>query len=302
LSKRYTVLVVPEGTRHVKRYKIPIFIIPVLAVIWIAGLVMGGYWLNRYQNLRGDLPALTALQEQSLRQEAQMELFAERLAGFKQQMAKLKGFNHRLRVLANLEKPKENSEPFGVGGPEEAGGGPGIRLSSSARERLLQAMQRDLDRLSVDGETEQAVQRQLAEFLKERRSILACTPSIWPVKGWVTSGFGYRNSPFTGKRQFHAGIDISTRTGTPIHAPADGVVSFSGRESGYGRMVVVNHGHGMMTRYGHLHKIKVKVGDKLERGTLIGTVGSSGRTTGPHLHYEVLLSGVPTNPRNYFLD
>lgn len=263
---------------------------------------MGGYWLNRYQNLRGDLPALTALQEQTLRQEAQLELFAERLAGFKQQMAKLKDFNHRLRVLANLEKPKENSDPFGVGGPEGAGGGPGIRLSSTARERLLQAMQRDLDRLAVDSETEQAVQRQLAEFLRERRSILACTPSIWPVKGWVTSGFGYRNSPFTNKRQFHAGIDISTRTGTPIVAPADGVVSFSGREGGYGRMVVINHGHGMMTRFGHLHKISVKVGDKIARGQLVGTVGSTGRTTGPHLHYEVLLSGVPTNPRNYFLD
>jgi murein DD-endopeptidase MepM/ murein hydrolase activator NlpD len=263
---------------------------------------MGGYWLNRYQNLRGDLPALTALQQQTLRQEAQLELFAERLAGFKQQMTKLKEFNHRLRVLANLEEPKQTSDPFGVGGPEDASGGPGIRLSSSARERLLQAMQRELDRLAVDSEAEQAVQRQLAEFLQERRSILACTPSNWPVKGWITSGFGPRISPFTGKRQFHAGMDISTRTGTAIKAPADGVVSFSGWESGYGRLVAINHGHGIMTRYGHLHKIKVKVGDKLARGDVLGTVGATGRATGPHLHYEVLLSGVPTNPRNYILD
>jgi murein DD-endopeptidase MepM/ murein hydrolase activator NlpD len=163
-------------------------------------------------------------------------------------------------------------------------------------------MRQELDELYAAGDAERQVQIELAKFLKERRSILASTPSIWPVKGWVTSGFGNRTSPFTGKKQFHAGIDISNKKGTPIVAPADGVVTFAGRRGSFGNMVMINHGHGLVTRYGHLSKFEVKVGQKVKRGQKIARVGNTGRSSGPHLHYEVLMSGVPTNPRYYILD
>lgn len=265
-------------------------------------MATGGYWFYRYQSLCEGLPGIQALKLQNQRQEAQIRVFSERLGNITQQMARLKAFNHRLRVLANLEESTEQAPLFGVGGPDGAGGGPGVRLSNTVQERRLQAMRRDLEQLTAAGEAEYQVQKQLAKFLQDRRSILASTPSVWPTHGWVTSGFGYRISPFTGKRQFHAGLDISTRRGTPIKAPADGVVTFAGREGGFGRVVVINHGHGLVTRYGHLSGFSVKVGQKVKRHQVIGQVGNTGRSTGPHLHYEVLLSGTPTNPRHYILD
>ncbi|MGD8561160.1 MAG: peptidoglycan DD-metalloendopeptidase family protein [Desulfarculaceae bacterium] len=302
MAKKYTILIIPQDTRNVRRFTTPRWVLPFLLVLFMVSVGMAGFWFQKFQSLSLQLPDRLTLEQRQKFQDTQLQALAARLASYKQQMAQLQSFNHRLRVLANLEKPGEKSAFFGVGGAENSQWGPGVRLSQSARDRQIQSMQRDLDRLKVASETELEVQRELAKFLKERRSILASTPSIWPVRGWVTSGFGNRLSPFTGKRQFHAGLDISNRRGTPIKAPAEGVVTFAGREGGFGRMLVLNHGHGIVTRYGHLNKFHVKVGQKVTRGQVVANLGNSGRSTGPHLHYEVLLSGVPTNPRYYILD
>ena len=302
MAKKFTVIVIPEGTNRVKRFSLPRLMLPLFLVLVVGALGMSGFWFHKYRTLRSDFPDTEALREQTKRQKAQIAAFAGRLASFESQMTKLKTFNHRLRGMADLEKPGNQDAFFGVGGPERHAGGRGVRLTNTADERRLLAMQRKLDHLAGDVEAERQIQEQLAEFLKERRSVLASTPSVWPVRGWVTSGFGYRRSPFTGKRQFHAGLDISTRRGTPIRAPAAGVVTFAGWESGYGKMLVVNHGHGLVTRYGHMNAFKVKVGARVKRGQILGSVGNTGRSTGPHLHYEVLMAGVPTNPRYYILD
>jgi murein DD-endopeptidase MepM/ murein hydrolase activator NlpD len=302
VARKFTVILIPEGTHRVRRLTLHGFVLPLVVVLFIAAVGMAAYWFHQYQVLSSELPDLEALQEQTRRQEAQIAAFAERLADFQHQMAKLKSFNHRLRVMANLAKPDNRGEFFGVGGPEAASSGPGVKLSNTLGERRLMAMQRDLDRLAREVEIEREIQRELAKFLRERKSVLASTPSVWPVRGWVTSGYGWRISPFTGKRQFHPGLDISTRWGTPIKAPAAGVVTFAGREGGYGLMVVINHGHGLVTRYAHMSKILVKPGQQVKRGDIIGKVGSTGRSSGPHLHYEVLMAGVPTNPRYYILD
>ncbi len=302
MAKKYTILLIPEGTHRVKRYTLPRLLLPCLLVILIGAVGLAGYWFQKYNHIRRDLPNLTALQKQTQRQEAQISAFAGRIASFQEQMKKLKGFNHRLRVMANLEKPGQSDEVFGIGGPESHNAGPGVKLSNTVGERRLLAMSRDLDRMAAEAEAERDIQNELAKFLHERKSVLASTPSIWPVHGWVTSGFGWRVSPFTGKRQFHPALDISTRIGTPVVAPAAGVVTFAGREAGYGNMIVLNHGHGLVTRYGHLSAFKVKAGMEVKRGQVIGLVGTTGRSSGPHLHYEVLMAGVPTNPRYYILE
>lgn len=302
MAKKFTILVIPEGTNRVNRFSLPRMVLPILLAVLFGAIGMAGYWYQKYDTLRADLPDLYNLQEQNRRQEAQIDSFATRLSDFKQQMAKLKSFNRRLRVMANLEKPSSADNLFGVGGPEVHQGGSGVKLTNTMGERRVTLMRRDLDQMASEAEAERSIQNELAKFLQERKSVLASTPSIWPVQGWVTSGFGYRISPFTGKRQFHAGLDISTRSGTPIIAPAAGVITFVGREGGYGKMVVINHGHGLVTRYGHLSSYSVKVGQKVKRGQRIGAVGNTGRSSGPHLHYEVLMSGVPTNPRYYILD
>ena len=124
-------------------------------------------------------------------------------------------------------------------------------------------------------------------------------PSIWPVEGKVTSSFGERDDPFNGEGTFHAGVDISAGFGEPIHATADGVVEFADRTSGYGREVIIDHGHGVKTVYGHMSGFAITVGDEVRRGQVIGYIGMSGRSTGPHVHYEVRIQNVPVNPHKY---
>src|SRR5271156_5554593 len=128
---------------------------------------------------------------------------------------------------------------------------------------------------------------------------LADAPSMWPIEGPVTSSFGEREDPFNGEGAFHSGIDISAPFGEPIHATADGFVELADRTSGYGREVVIDHGHGIKTVYGHMSGFAVTAGDQVRRGQVIGYIGLSGRSTGPHVHYEVRIQNIPVNPHKY---
>lgn len=142
----------------------------------------------------------------------------------------------------------------------------------------------------------------LWEVLSERQSLLSSTPSIRPARGWSTSRYGYRISPFSGKPAFHSGIDIAAAPGSPVFAPGDGVISYAGYDDSYGKLVTVDHGYGVTTRFAHLSQAYVQVGQRVSRWDVIASVGSSGRSTGPHLHYEVRVNGVPRNPMLYILD
>jgi murein DD-endopeptidase MepM/ murein hydrolase activator NlpD len=142
----------------------------------------------------------------------------------------------------------------------------------------------------------------LQEHLQDRVARLRSTPSILPTRGWISSEFGYRINPFSNRKTFHAGIDIANYLGTPVVAPADGVVSFAGQRGGFGNVVQLDHGYNIVTRFGHNSRIVVKVGDRIKRGQKISEIGSSGRSTGPHLHYEVALKGRVVNPRLFILE
>jgi murein DD-endopeptidase MepM/ murein hydrolase activator NlpD len=124
-------------------------------------------------------------------------------------------------------------------------------------------------------------------------------PSIWPVRGRITEGFGQRLDPFSGEGVFHSGVDISVPYGTRVESSGDGIVLEAAWDSGYGNAIMVDHGYGMTTKYGHLSKIFVVVGQEVKRGQVIGAVGMTGRTTGPHLHYEVIVNDTPVNPMKY---
>jgi murein DD-endopeptidase MepM/ murein hydrolase activator NlpD len=132
--------------------------------------------------------------------------------------------------------------------------------------------------------------------LERRQELAAATPSIWPAHGWLSGSFGGRRDPFTGRPGFHQGIDISTDRGQPVYATADGTVASAGRAGEYGNLVVLSHAFGLSTRYGHLSRFNVGVGQPIKRGDIIGYVGSTGRSTGSHLHYEILLNGRLINP------
>lgn len=142
----------------------------------------------------------------------------------------------------------------------------------------------------------------LWESLSERQSLLNSTPNMKPAKGWITSRFGYRTSPFTGKTALHAGLDIAAAPGSPVYAPADGVIVFASYDESYGKLITIDYGYGVTTRFGHLSQIYVQVGQRVNKWDVVGAVGNTGRSTGPHLHYEVRINGTAVDPINYILD
>jgi murein DD-endopeptidase MepM/ murein hydrolase activator NlpD len=152
--------------------------------------------------------------------------------------------------------------------------------------------------IKEEGESLRALDRLMARASKA----LATLPSRWPVRGSVNSEFGRRPSPWTQSIEFHSGIDIRALVGTPVHAPAGGTVIVAGPAHEYGTAVMLDHGHDIKTLYGHLSKVSVRVGQKVERGTLLALSGNTGRSSGPHLHYEIFVKGQPVNPRAYLWD
>jgi murein DD-endopeptidase MepM/ murein hydrolase activator NlpD len=143
------------------------------------------------------------------------------------------------------------------------------------------------------------IERKLDEVrpgVEQREALAAATPSIWPVPGWLSSAYGSRRDPFTGGSDFHRGLDISADHGQPVRATADGLVTAARRNGNYGNMVVLDHGFSIGTRYGHLSRFAVTEGQRVRRGDVIGYVGSSGRSTSPHVHYELMLNGRTVNP------
>jgi murein DD-endopeptidase MepM/ murein hydrolase activator NlpD len=140
----------------------------------------------------------------------------------------------------------------------------------------------------------------LQELAQKKASIRRSTPTIWPVKGNLTSHFGNRTDPFNGEStEMHLGVDIAALFGTQVHAPADGRIIFAQRNAAYGNLVIIDHGNGLTTRMGHLSRFNVKVGQTVRKNEVVAYVGTSGRSTAPHLHYEVRLNDRPVNPRNY---
>ena len=140
------------------------------------------------------------------------------------------------------------------------------------------------------------------EANEDRISFWASTPSLWPTQGWITSGFGYRLSPWGEGVKMHKGIDIASPYGSAVFAPSDGTIVYAGYKGGYGNTVIIDHGYGISTLYGHNSELFVSEGDKINRGMKISSVGNTGSSTGPHLHYEVHVDGIPTDPSKYIFE
>ena len=180
-----------------------------------------------------------------------------------------------------------------------AGVGGGIASSPS---RPTESALTEIDRLAENVQEEGESLRALDRLIARAGKLLAALPSRWPVRGEVNSEFGARPSPWAREREFHAGIDIGALPGTPVHAPARGTVEFAGSHPEYGLTVVIDHGQDIRTVYGHLSQIARRQGQKVERGALVGRIGTTGRSSGPHLHYEILVRGHAVNPRAYLWD
>lgn len=244
---------------------------------------------------------LNRLRQETQNQRSQIQFFSARIEDLEKQLSKLKEFDKKIRIIANLEKGQETTPSMGMGGPSPSDVRDKLKKEKD-NAGLVHQMKSDVERLQSEAMSREDSLSELEKLLQVKREMLAHTPSVWPVQGWVTSGFGFRTNPFTGLAQMHEGLDISNRVGTPIVAPANGIISDVGNDIAVGKVVVIFHGFGITSRYGHLNKVFVKVGQRVKRGDKIAEVGMTGKTTGPHLHYEVKINGVSVNPVRYILN
>ena len=298
--KKYTIMIMSDPTAKVRKIRVPALapgqMLAAAVAVVLVTLSLSVYFFTDYVRMRGQLKELNALRRENTVQRFQLQAFAKNLETIQTKLQSLESFDHKLRVMADLDKPAEAQGLLGVGGPEE------IELPDAYRTDLADRIGKELAAVNREAARREISFQELTDFFSDQASLLASTPSIWPVRGWVTSGFGMRRDPFTGYRKMHEGLDIATRTGTPIIAPCRGIVTKIKRDYGYGKMLEINSGNGIVTRYGHCSKITVHVGDRVERGDLIAYVGNTGRSTGPHLHYEVMVNGVHVDPMKYILN
>ena len=222
--------------------------------------------------------------------EQQLDTFGRRLGQVQAHMSRLNALGKRLTDMADLKTDEFSfdSDPA-IGGPVHAG-------EDQTAIDLVVALEA-LERNVMDKKDElEILESLLVDYDLHSKQF----PHGWPIKdGWISSGYGYRNDPFSGKRTFHGGVDIASKSGAPIHAVAAGVVTIAKDQAGYGLVVEINHGKGYITRYAHAHSTAVKAGDRVEKGDVVAVVGSTGRSTGAHLHFEVLRDGKAVNPLKY---
>ena len=211
----------------------------------------------------------------------------------------IRNLDTKLRRAVRLGSRDKAAAVLGIGGQDELGFQNLAEIGEKKQDQALKEMQQELTQLQGAASKEETSLQTLIEYFEDKRSLYASTPAGWPVRGWVTSPFGNRISPITGKLQFHEGIDIATQIGTPVLAPADGVVIKAGFEAGYGNMVELSHGYGLKTVFGHNSRLNVKPGQHVKRGDIIAYSGNTGSSTGPHVHYEVRVNGLPVNPVRY---
>ena len=279
---------------HKKTFKIGLYLLAF-------GLLCTIFFLCDYIQVRKKTFELNQLRQQTQEQKSKIHFFASKIEDLEKQLSKLKDFDKRIRIIANLEKGQETTSSMGMGGPSPSDVREKLRAEKDEMG-LAQQMRTDIERLESETTSQEESLSELEKLLQSKKEMLVHTPSIWPVHGWVTSGFGFRTNPFTGLTQMHEGLDIANRIGTPVMAPADGIVSATGKDSSYGNVVVVSHGFGINSRFNHLSKILVRPGQKVKRGDKIAEVGTTGKSTGPHLHYEVRVNGIPVNPARYIVN
>jgi len=260
----------------------------------IVSLFIGGASFLSYNQRLRELNRVKILTKENNRLNHKLAKIQNQVLRLKQAVVDLAEFDAKLRVSTAMDAVPEEIREMGVGGMASVN-------QADQNDDLVQTE-------NTIAELERQIQFQKSSFaeiqanVKQQENALSHTPSIWPVGGWVSSGFGYRKDPFTGRHTMHNGLDIVAPPGTAIVAAADGKVCFAGVKSGWGRVIEVDHGYGYTTFYGHCSSIFKSYGSVVRRGEMIATVGRSGKTTGYHLHYGIKISGSWVNPSNYLLD
>ncbi len=310
----YTIFILPDPTSKPYTFSIRKKTCHyLLGFLSITLVVLSGFFAQSL-SLLGNLGELNLLRNETKGHRVQIQSVVESVNDLKKEMGRLAELDQKIRVMTDLPVRKGTVNLLAQGGGEEplksqdenSSFSPISELNSAkdmAIPSMAAAIKKEVAFLRQQARQEEKSFQTLIRTISDMKLRWSATPSIWPVaEGWVTSSFGKRISPFTGNLMMHNGLDIAGPRGTAVFAPAIGVVSRSEVDHDLGRMIAIEHGYGKTTWYGHLDKQVVKVGQSVERGDIIGFVGSTGRSTGPHLHYEVRVDGKPTNPARYILN
>lgn len=294
---KITVMIVPRSSGEMKQLSIPVRLVWACGIFGIFFVLMNIFLLADYFDERVDRARLGKLTREN-------QVLAEQFASMKESIEKLDadyGYlvakEEAIRTIFDLPEIDSESRMLGVGGPEDP-------IVEEGTEATVAAMSvtTDVDALLRLSDFERERYQEVFELLKDKRDLLDHTPSIMPTIGYFSSGYGWRNDPFTGQNHFHQGLDIAGKRGSPVYATADGKVVSIRVNGGLGKMITLSHGFGYKTRYGHLDKYAVKVGQKVSRGNVIGEMGNTGYSTGPHLHYEILKNGKHLNPYKFIIN
>ncbi len=297
-TRQYTLIVVSDHSQAVRKFRMPRRWLKRGLLGGGAALVVGLLTVAHYFTLLSASSENRVLKEENAQLRSQVLLVQEKVAHVQATLDRVERFDAKLRsAVTHLQDPERNLAI----GPVDAPEGPATMAPPAASENPA-ALPGRIASLDTEAHRQEASLRELSEYFEDQKSMLASTPAIWPTQGWVTSDFGARLDPYTANRTMHQGLDISTPHGQPVLTPSDGTVVFNGTEGGYGKVLVIDHGYGVKTRYGHLSETFVRLGERVARGQKVAAVGNTGRSTGPHLHYEVRVNGIPENPRKFILE
>jgi murein DD-endopeptidase MepM/ murein hydrolase activator NlpD len=316
-SEFYTVMIVPSHASKARQLHIPAWAVRAGLVMLPIALLIGVTLLLDYRFVANQVFENRELQAENRRLRQSVQLYQNRMSTLESSLERIENFSARLKMITNLmdrdqlskqlELPLPNASSVSALNPE-LGDSEGAMTKTEKPMTKEELALRD----SVDQRFESLNHQSLSleqnlhdlyELLSDQRSFLNALPTKKPADGYFTSGFGIRVSPLgDGVEKMHEGLDIANVVGTQIQAPAQGSVVFAGRKSGYGQIVILDHGYGLETWYGHTSRVLVKAGQLVNRGQTIALIGNSGRSTGSHLHYEVRVQGIPVDPLNYILE
>ena len=287
----YTLIVVPHARARFRKFQVSVRLTKwVLGAVGVMALVLVGI-LTHYTWIAVEVAEVRRLRVENLALATKARAYEENASQLQAKVLQLQNIVTKLGIMAGVEQSLPDASLGGVGGLSRSETAPpSVDIAST-----LQSLDETVGTLSEKS-------TRLEAYFSEQRDVLASTPSIWPVRGYFSASFGNRPDPFTGLRDFHPGIDISVPRGSKVAAPADGVVVFCGLKGGYGNIIVLDHGYGTVTRYGHLDGFNVRPGQRVKRGDVIGFSGNTGRSTAPHVHYEVWVNDQMRNPIEYILD
>jgi murein DD-endopeptidase MepM/ murein hydrolase activator NlpD len=289
----YTFIVVPDASSRLRKLKLPARVLHALVAVGVLSFLVAvamGFSYVKMAFKSSDYDKLQAENTDLKVQKKNLEVATVKLS------EKLNNIENLFQQIQNLVESDSLTKRGKLNVPAVGGS----KVDYPTAELLGSANLKDGIELLKDRTTEMESQLTLLQQVAEQKAtIRRITPSIWPVKGHVTSHYGNRPDPFSGEGELHLGVDISALFGTQVHSPADGRVIYAQRKAAYGNLIIIDHGKGLTTRFGHLSRFNVKVGQKVKKNDIVGYVGTSGRSTAPHLHYEVRLNDRPVNPRNY---